>query len=347
MHRIICWLAAFIFLISLSLPARTFAQDQGPDASTLTQHVYLPVVQAPDQQQAAQTSAVRIHRTNDWYAAHRANETGPYARASNLLYHGGPIMQTVKAYTIFWVPPGKVIANGYQALLNRYFTDINGSSFYNVNTQYYQGSTTKTYIQNVSTYGGTWFDTAAYPHTGTTANPLSDTDIQNEVLRAIQQNGWVVNDQAMFFVFTAKGIESCDPYKICTPGVNVNSPIAYCAYHSNFSASINGQKKNVIYANMPYGPTWGAGCGNFAKSPNNNMDADVEISTTSHEHFEAATDPNGDAWYDSGNYENGDKCAYTYGAISASGSNVTLNGHPYIIQREWSNASRSCVLKYP
>lgn len=346
MHRIVSWLTVLIFLTSLVSTATAFAQDQGPDASALNQHIYLPVVQAPDQQPAAQTSAVRIHRTNDWYAARRTNETGPYARANNLVYHGGPIMQTVKVYTIFWVPAGKVIANGYQDLLNRYFTDINGSNFYNVVTQYYQGSAVKTYMRNVSTFGGTWLDTAPYPHAGTTAAPLPDADIQGEVLRAIQQNGWVVNGQTMFFVFTARGIESCDPDNLyCTPGVTPRQ--AYCAYHGSFPAVINGSQQNVIYANMPYGETWGAGCRGFAKSPNGNLDADSEISTASHEHFEAATDPNGDAWYDVLGYENGDKCAYTYGAINAAGSNVTLNGHPYIIQREWNNAGRNCVLKYP
>ncbi|MFN8495999.1 MAG: hypothetical protein U0350_50880 [Caldilineaceae bacterium] len=340
MHRIIGSVAMLVLLASLCLPTAAFAQEQGTDATLLPQHVYLPLVQAPEQQSAAEASAVRLYHTNDWHDAQRSNNTGPYAGSGNLSYHGGSIMQTVKVYTIFWVPTGKTIASGYQTLLNRYFTDINASSFYNVNTQYYQGSTTKTYMQNVSTYGGTWLDTAAYPRAGSASTPLLDSDIQNEVVRAIQQNGWVVNGQTAFFVFTAKGVESCYDSVDCTPGTS--HPV-YCAYHSNFAW--NGQ--NVIYANMPYGETWPGTCRSFTKSPNGNLDADSEISTASHEHFEAATDPNGNAWYDAAGYENGDKCAYTYGTISSTGSNVTLNTHPYIIQREWNNAGRNCVLKYP
>src|SRR6185295_5157613 len=90
--------------------------------------------------------------------------------------------------------------------------------------------------------------------------------------------------------------------------------------------------------NMPYDATW-AGCVGVFIFPND-PDADVEISTASHEHFESATDPELNAWYDpSDGSEDGDKCAYNYGTVAADGSNVTLNGNPYIIQQEWSNAA--------
>ena len=89
---------------------------------------------------------------------------------------------------------------------------------------------------------------------------------------------------------------------------------------------------------------WPGSCRSFTKSPNGNLDADSEISTSSHEHFESATDPNGTAWYDARGYEDGDKCAYNYGTIAVNGSNMTLNGHPYIIQREWRNDTSGCAI---
>ena len=73
------------------------------------------------------------------------------------------------------------------------------------------------------------------------------------------------------------------------------------------------------------------------------------------------TDPLGNGWYNqNGAGENGDQCAYTYGTIYSDNSNVHLQGHPYIIQEEWSNAdsgfaavppagsqANGCVPTYP
>jgi hypothetical protein len=62
--------------------------------------------------------------------------------------------------------------------------------------------------------------------------------------------------------------------------------------------------------------------------------------------METVTDPMLNAWYDASGYENGDKCAYTYGAIEPNGSrptsNLTNNGHSYLVQLEWDNASAGC-----
>src|SRR5258708_29082576 len=99
----------------------------------------------------------------------------------------------------------------------------------------------------------------------------------------------------MFFVFTAKGVESCyDPIHYpsdCTIG---RTPATgYCAYHSSYTSG-----GEIIYANMPYAATWHSGflytCDNISQSPNGNLDADIEISPTSHEMFEAVTDS--DPW---------------------------------------------------
>ncbi len=78
-----------------------------------------------------------------------------------------------------------------------------------------------------------------------------------------------------------------------------------------------------MYADLAYpiynSPT-GFTCGSDARfpvveSPNSNPDADVEISPTSHEINEAITDPDtSTGWYDSSGFENGDECAYIYGA---------------------------------
>jgi hypothetical protein len=278
-----------------------------------------------------------------------------------MVYHTGPIMPTVAAYTIFWIPPGRAVSAQYRSLLNRYFQDIGGSKFYAITSQYYQ-EPPRQYIQNVSTLAGTWVDTAPYPNGGLYPfDFVYQNDIRQEVQRAIAINGWPSGGyNVMFFVFTAMGVESCvDNGSVCTPGAAqyFNQPGGYCAYHSAYG-TVNTP---VIYANMPYDATWGASCASMTGYPND-PDSDIEISTTSHEHFESVTDP---VFYqdavgfhygwtdpDGGSGEIGDKCAYRYGAEQGDGANVILNGHRYIAQQEWSNAAfngtafSGCALSY-
>jgi hypothetical protein len=100
----------------------------------------------------------------------------------------------------------------------------------------------------------------------------------------------------------------------------------------------------TTYANMPYVENV-SGC-DAGYHPNGLGDATINV--TSHEHNETITDPNGNAWFDRAGYENGDKCAWYFGSQIGSTSygqyNQLINGHPYELQEEYSNATRSCVL---
>jgi len=235
-----------------------------------------------------------------------------------LQYGGGPVERNGSvSYAIFWEPPGSIVSASYHSLVQRYFQDVGGSSFYGLMTQYYQGS--NQFIVNASSLGGTFVDTRAF-----TANPLQDTDIQAEVTHAMAATGWTGGIGHEFFVFTPKGVNSC-------MGASC-SFTTYCAYHGHFDSA----GTNVLYANMPYAGTDLNGCG-APSSPNGDMDSDAEISIVSHEHFETVTDPNLDAWSDLLGEEIGDKCRLEYGTSDASGANVHLNGHPYIVQEEYSN----------
>src|SRR5438445_3129844 len=79
---------------------------------------------------------VRIHRpiadSSDWSeAATRC------PNVLNLVYHGGPVMTTAAAFTIFWTPDG-ALSQTFRDLNNRFFRDLSGSTLYNINTQSYQ-----------------------------------------------------------------------------------------------------------------------------------------------------------------------------------------------------------------
>lgn len=299
-----------------------------------------PALAAP-----SQPTHVRIYHTRQWHEQQAARAKP--AAANNLNYYGGQVMLTSTTYAIYWIPPGFTVSSTYQSLLNRYFSDVGGSSFYNIMTQYYQDPNQQ-HIVNSSGLGGSWVDTRAYPHTGNASNPLTDADIQAEVVHAASVNGWTPSNSKMFLVFTAKGVESCLDSADCTPGTS--HPV-FCAYHGYFVSS----SVSYIYANMPYDETWGTSCRSFRRTPNHDIAADSEISTTSHEHFEAVTDLNPPplgpiqgttAWTDSTGYEIGDKCAYNYGSTSGDGHNITMNGHPYIMQLEWSNAVSGCAKSF-
>lgn len=246
------------------------------------------------------------------------------APATNLSYHGGPVMAGAsKDYAIFWEPTGSYVSPGYNSLIERYFGDVGSSGLYHNNSQY---TNSKGKAPTSSSLGGSWVDTSAYP-----SGTLSDAQIQQEATKAISKNGWTANIHNNFFVFTAKGENICTGF-----GCSFSS---WCAYHGNFG--------KTIYDTMPYVGTSLGTCWTGGKSPNNNVDADAVINVTSHEQMEAATDPHLNAWYDSSGSEIGDKCAWTFGHVNADGSNVTWNGHEYIVQQEWDNHVSGCVLTGP
>ena len=80
------------------------------------------------------------------------------------------------------------------------------------------------------------------------------------------------------------------------------------------------------------------------------MTPDAAINLTSHEQMELATDPEATGWFDTTGLatgEIGDKCAGVYGPRDATGADVSINNHPYIVQEEWDNAVSGCAISGP
>lgn len=264
---------------------------------------------------------------------------GPSDAAITLLtYHGGPIMTSSKIYTIFWVPAGYSVAAGYASIINRYFQDVAAASgatsnVYYTEKQYYM--TGPVYVSGNTVYGGTYTDTHAFPangcplYAGYITKCLNDNQIKAEIKRVMGVKGWVGNSVNMYFMFTPNGVGSC----FTSAGTSC-AFTAYCAYHGYTGA--------VTYANQPYTYTNSAACG-VSKSPNANFAADSTINVASHEHREAINDYHLNAWYDVNGNEGSDKCAWNFGSLTA-GYNQTINGRHYVLQKEWSNFSKGCVL---
>lgn len=294
------------------------------------------------------TRYIHITHTRDWTDATRSRSS-----TLNMVYHGGPVQTSVRAFTIFWSPPGytQLFPPGYQSLINRYFTDIGHSAYYNIVTQYYQHPGPLS-IQNTTALGGTWLDTSnPLPHAGTSTDPIMLVDLEAEVSRAMAANNWSTGINNHFFVFTPPGVETCaDVLTGCTPGVP-GASYPFCAFHAGYWS---GDATTALeLSNMPYAMNWPLSCGLTGNSPNANPGADAEITILAHEHLEGATDPFGNAWYDTTIAgEIGDKCIGRYGNRAPDGHNVLLNGNPYVVQEQWSNANfdgtaySGCALEY-
>ncbi|HEX7681483.1 MAG TPA: hypothetical protein VF713_25380 [Thermoanaerobaculia bacterium] len=236
------------------------------------------------------------------------------AAGSNMTWQGGPVQHTQKIYTIFWNPPGTSFPSGYQTTINRFVQDLNGTSFYGIASQYSDGSGP---ISTAVLFGGTWVDTV----TPIPSSFLTDQDVATvvaEVTRAKAANGWPSDANSYFQVYTPSNVTS----------------VQFCGYHSygtNFTVGL------ILYpTDCTWSPPW----------PNGGP-ADGAINVSSHEIMETVTDPFLNSWYYlSGSGEIGDLCAWTFGPRDSTGGDTVLNGHHYLLQQEWSNASSSCVLSY-
>ena len=285
---------------------------------------------------ATLTANANGHSIHFVLPGHAKAANGAAAASNNLQYNGGPVEAAGSTnYAIFWEPsltaPVNSVSPTYNSLISRFLTDIGGSSLYGVATQYYQvsGGTTQN-IVNSSTFGGSYVDTSMYP-----GPALTDAQIQAEVTKVMAAKGWTGGVGHEFFVFTAKNEVSC-------AGVECSNAV-FCAYHSSF---VSGSQE-ILYADQPYTGTTPAGC-STPTSPNGDPDADSTINVVSHELMETVTDPSvgnsNYAWIDSTGQEIGDKCNFTFGATDGAGADLYANGHPYIVQSEWSNRASGCSM---
>jgi hypothetical protein len=281
----------------------------------------------------------------------------------------GPIVVT----PIFWSPVGHTpMSSSYKAVITKYLDDVAAASgqttnVYSVATEY-SGTDGKivykykvgTPITDKDALPASGCKVAATDHANIYADGtgysscIDDAQVIAETAAVVQANSLPRDETHIYVLYLPKHTESCFfPGSTTTSGnactINNQPSAAYCAYHS-FVPTVAG--KNLIYANMPF-PIYlsktGFTCGtdvNFPgviESPNNNPDADTEISPTSHETVEAWTDPDTTSGYfDINGWEIGDECAYIFGPTHGTAGalyNQTINGHHYLTQEEFSNKS--------
>jgi serine protease len=285
-------------------------------------------------------------------AAVRAHQMGTKSHAirtagTDLVYQGGAVETTPVIYISWWgsqwntgFSTGGYSSTTAQTYMSNFFSNVGGSSWDHINTQYCQGvaiGTTKcgssgTHVTNpTGQLKGTWVDT-------TVSVPTSPTQsqIQAAATRLMNHFGGY-NANATYFVFT--------PHGHSMSGFGT----VWCAWHDEPTSGTQ-----MAYAYMPYIPDAGASCGrNFVNHTNNsygNGYFDGFSIVGGHEYAEAVTDPhpertsNNFGWVTStgsSGEEIGDLCAW-----ASNSTNITLGSHFYAVQPLWSNASGSCVTSY-
>lgn len=289
-----------------------------------------------------------------------ANGTPP------LIYHGGPVQHSSRAYVIFWVPSGYYYPANVKSEVVRYFNDVNADNFktsnvYAAATQYCSGpqvgatsciSASDSFASYNVSYGGSITVTKAFPSSGcpnyTLANGSSskvclvDTQLRSEIDSVVAADHWTTGLSSEVFLLTPPLVGDC----FDSSGGSCYDPefsSGYCAYHSNVTSP------QTLYAIQPWADITGCHYDSSTLPDNaypNDDGADPLVNVISKEQSATITDPLGTAWYDSSGFENGDECAWQSLATQFNGIgdySQTINGDPYLMQMEWSNRANDCV----
>ncbi|HZF08256.1 MAG TPA: hypothetical protein VFE33_05635 [Thermoanaerobaculia bacterium] len=232
------------------------------------------------------------------------------AKATNISYHGGPVLTSAKVVFIFWGPsfanassPDHTYATTLQSFRNQFGT--NGE--YNTITQY-----SGIQLANLGSGTADMFDTATPP------TNVTDSAVRGEVNKYLTTHTF--NNSTIYEVVIPSASHSSQGGGTSCGG----SPLQYCAYHSHFTTSGHDAK----YSIEPY-PSC-SGCKVSGWSDVQNQEHFV-----THETREAVTDPDLNAWWNSSTgAEADDQCAWSPTPFLSGGF-----GYQY----EWSNANGGCV----
>lgn len=272
-----------------------------------------------------------------------------------MIYHGGSVMSGTPNVYYIWYGDWNVSNPGAKPVLEQLISDLNGSSYYTINTSY--NVTGAPSISNSVNFGKS-ID-VGYANNVTIRNrkSLLLRDISAIVSKAIDQTAsshLPIDENGLYVLLTSKNVTVSDSNAL--GGSFCNN---FCGFHTYGTITYaNSTTKNIKYAFVGDTEACPTACApkiNSTTSPNQNVAADGMASVIAHELVEAVTDPNQNAWYDSTGYENADKCAWNFGIINTASNgslyNLTLNSRNYLLQQNWlyqgtttSSANGVCAL---
>ena len=242
-------------------------------------------------------------------------------KTANMSFHGGNIITSPTITSVFWGTTWAGYSGDKETGIDTFWQGWNGSNYAGASTEY-TGANGQ--VSKASTYKGHVVDTSAASGGG------SSSAILAEVAKLVN-NGTIT--------LAADGSSVVPVYTDLPRG-----SAGYCAWHA--SGTINSTPVQFhFYWKLDGDP----GCDPSDTSGLHSQGLAALANVSGHEMSETLTDPNtsgvsGTAgWYDSRGAENGDKCAWTFGAPLVSFS----NGSQWKVQGEWSNAAYTAGTGYP
>ncbi|HEX8951833.1 MAG TPA: hypothetical protein VF945_08300 [Polyangia bacterium] len=226
------------------------------------------------------------------------------APAGDMTYHGGNVLIANKALAIFWGSEWTTDTSDKIPGVDSFFSGLDSSNFAGTSDEYTDAS--GAHVTSSTTYLGHTIDSSAAPR-----RAINTSTAVNEACTITNNNP---DPNAIYFLFTSTGA----------------GHVNYCAWHSWGTCS-NGALVQVAYMPNIDGI---AGCDPQDTWTTHSQGLSALANVTSHEWSEARTDPRGSGWFDSGNAENGDKCAWSF-----HGPVTLKNGSTWKLQMEWSNAA--------
>jgi hypothetical protein len=242
------------------------------------------------------------------------------SRDSGVKYGGGPVLRMPIVYVVFWGFSGHAAdPSGEKSYLTNFLNGVGGSSWMNITHQYYQIKHGKhQFIKNPQgQLAGTWVDL-------TNPEPSAPSDAQIQAEARKLEAHFAFNSNASYVVATSHDHN--------TSGFGST----FCAYHDATSTSGG----TIAYTNLPYMTDAGANCGeNFVNSGRRGLLDGVSI-VEGDEYAGSQTDPQPSSGWTP---EIGVVCAWQ----KPPAGNIRLPTGVFAVQGLFSNASSSCVIKYP
>jgi phosphate-induced protein 1 len=251
--------------------------------------------------------------------------TDAVPNATGIGYGGGPVMLGTPDVYYIWY--GNWSNNSATTILPDFMSNLGGSPYFDINTTYYDSQ--GRHVSGLVHYAGSTNDSYSQ------GAALTDAAVESIVSRALSTGALPTSTNAVYFVLTSSDVTLSG---FCS---------GYCGWHTN--GSIGGL--DIKYSFVGNAATQcPRSCAPYSPGPNGNVGADGMASVLAHELEESITDPDLNAWQDSGG-ENGDKCAWkfgtTYTTASGASANMKLGARDYLIQQNFDATTGKCELALP
>ena len=246
-----------------------------------------------------------------WAREHAASHAARHGSSPLMTFHGGKIMTTAITQAIFWGPSWTTSAGDKISGLDTWYGGHGGSD-YAKTVDEYTGSNGQ--VGAATSHLGHLTDSSKAAGGGSTSAILA------EVCKMVPSPDPSGNGYYAVYSEVKRG------------------GAQYCAYHS--AGTCGGVP---VQFGFFFNLDGDSGCDPQDTSGQYSQGLAALANVTAHELSEARSDPaSPGAWYDSSGAENGDKCAWTFGAPLVS----FPNGTQWKLQGEWSNAAYNAGTGY-